>query len=116
MGQSIKHPPQTPMNKDQSKRECSIPGKVQKATTSAINEFLHSTHEKNKSTMNRYKNLTLPYKLALAFAVVVSLVAALGLLGLRALSNVNDNSQNLYQVQLLPSLELAKMRGTIHQI
>lgn len=66
--------------------------------------------------MQFYKNLNLPMKLAIAFGIVVCLVAAVGLLGLRGLSSVNDNADNLYQVQLLPSLELAKMRGTVHQL
>lgn len=66
--------------------------------------------------MRYYKNLTLPYKLAVAFSVVVCLVGMVGYLGLQNLSAINQNVENLYQVQLLPSLELAKMRGTTHQL
>jgi len=66
--------------------------------------------------MQYYKNLTLPYKLAIAFSIVVCLVGMVGFLGLQNLNGINQNVENLYQVQLLPSLELAKMRGTIHQL
>lgn len=66
--------------------------------------------------MTWFKNRTLPVKLGLSFAVVVALMGVIGLVNYRGLSTMNENAENLYEIQLVPCLELAKCRGLTHQM
>ncbi|CBE68783.1 MAG: HAMP domain-containing protein [Candidatus Methylomirabilis oxygeniifera] len=66
--------------------------------------------------MQRFKNLKTMTKLLLAFAIVSVIAGALGYLGIRNMGIMNAGTENIYQVQLLPSLELARMRGLSLQI
>lgn len=66
--------------------------------------------------MNWFRNLRTSVKLMAGFALLSLIMAVMGFLAVRSLETVNANSENLYQVQLLPTADLAEMRGLLHQI
>ncbi|HLJ96559.1 MAG TPA: methyl-accepting chemotaxis protein [Gemmataceae bacterium] len=65
--------------------------------------------------MKWFKNLKTSFKLGLAFATLLFLFCAFGVFSVRSMTTVNDNVENLYQTQLLPSMQMTKMRGLVHQ-
>ncbi|MBI3410436.1 MAG: MCP four helix bundle domain-containing protein [Planctomycetes bacterium] len=65
--------------------------------------------------MTWFKNLKTSVKLFSAFAVMAALVGIVGWFGIRSLASVNENLENVYEVQLLPCLDLTTMRGNMHK-
>ena len=66
--------------------------------------------------MQWFKNLKTMIKLMLGFTLMGALMGGLGYLGIRNMGVINASTENIYQVQLLPVMELAVMRGLTHQI
>src|SRR5574337_230836 len=66
--------------------------------------------------MQRFKDLKTLTKLMLGFALVGTIMAGIGYLGIRNMGTINANTENIYDVQLRPIVDLAAMRGLTHQI
>ena len=66
--------------------------------------------------MQWFKNFKTMKKLMLGFGLMGVLMAGLGYWGLRSMDLINASTENIYTVQLLPTTELAGMRGLTHQI
>jgi len=58
-----------------------------------------------------FRHLKTMTKLTIGFALVGAIMAGIGWLGISNMAAINTNTENIYQIQLLPSLELAKMRA-----
>lgn len=63
-----------------------------------------------------FRHLKTMTKLTIGFALVGAIMAGIGWLGISNMAAINTNTENIYQVQLVPSLELAKMRALSLQI
>jgi methyl-accepting chemotaxis protein len=66
--------------------------------------------------MKWFRNFRTSVKLMSGFAIIGVILALVGVVAVRSLATVNANSENLYEVQLLPVAELAEMRGLLHQV
>jgi len=66
--------------------------------------------------MQWFRNLPTTIKLMVAFALVGLITGVVGWLGVSNMAGINANADNLYEVQLLPSMQLTQMRGLVHQI
>jgi methyl-accepting chemotaxis protein len=66
--------------------------------------------------MRWFRNFRTMTKLMIGFALMSVLMGVIGWLGLSNMASINANLENVYEVQLLPSLELATMRGLTHNV
>jgi methyl-accepting chemotaxis protein len=66
--------------------------------------------------MKWFYNLRTMTKLMVAFLLICAILGAVGWMSVTSLASVNANAENLYEVQLLPSMELATMRGLTHRV
>jgi methyl-accepting chemotaxis protein len=65
--------------------------------------------------MTWFRNRSTSVKLMSGFALVGALLALIGWIGLHNMGAMNANTENIYDVQMLPCLNLAEMRGLMHQ-
>lgn len=65
--------------------------------------------------MRWMRNASTTTKLVLGFVPLSILIGVIGWIGSTNMGIINDNVENLYKTQLVPSLDLAKVRGLIHQ-
>jgi methyl-accepting chemotaxis protein len=61
--------------------------------------------------MNWFRNLSTTVKLMSGFALTGLLMVISGWLSIGSMAAINANMENIYEVQYLPSLELAEIRG-----
>jgi len=61
--------------------------------------------------MQWFRDLSTSVKLMSGFALVGVLLGVMGWVALGNLGAMNANTENIYELQLLPSLQLARMRG-----
>ncbi|HKI31568.1 MAG TPA: methyl-accepting chemotaxis protein [Gemmataceae bacterium] len=66
--------------------------------------------------MKWFLDRSLSVKLMLGFAVVGTLLGVIGCLGLYQMSTLNDNTENIYEVQLKQIAELGAMDEVLHDI
>jgi methyl-accepting chemotaxis protein len=66
--------------------------------------------------MSWFRNLKTATKLMTGFAVTGVIMGVIGWMGISNMASINANTENIYQVQLVPIMELAVMRGMTHQI
>jgi methyl-accepting chemotaxis protein len=66
--------------------------------------------------MQWFRNLKTATKLMSGFALVGVLMGVIGWMGISNMAAINANTENIFEVQLLPVMDLAVMRGLTHQI
>jgi len=66
--------------------------------------------------MQWFRDLSTSVKLMSGFALVGVLLGVMGWVALGNLGAMNANTENIYELQLLPSLQLARMRGQMYQL
>jgi len=65
--------------------------------------------------MKWLRNLKVSVKLVSCTLLLSGLMVLVGVMGIRSMGFINNNAEDLYQGQLLPSRDLAKMRGLVYQ-
>jgi methyl-accepting chemotaxis protein len=60
--------------------------------------------------MSWFMNLGITTKLMLGFAVVSALLAAISWMAITSMGELNSNTENIYEVQLAPAVDLANVR------
>jgi methyl-accepting chemotaxis protein len=66
--------------------------------------------------MRWYRNLGTTPKLMLGFACMSVMMGVIGWMAVSSLSTINNNVENIYEVQLIPTNELASMRADLLSI
>ena len=66
--------------------------------------------------MQWFRNLRTATKLMTGFAITGAIMGVIGWVGITNMGAINANTEDIFQVQLVPIMQLAVMRGMTHQI